>query len=99
VKRTNLNFRVFRQPPHLWGVRDCGGLGLGDVGPAVGQLVEAFVVLHVQGHVAHLTLEARLVPDLQMKAIIFEEREKRHVGSNKFILNRRETVSHSFYVR
>jgi hypothetical protein len=34
------------------------------VGPAVGQLVEAFVVLHVQGHVAHLTLEARLVPDL-----------------------------------
>ena len=28
----------------------------------VGQLVEPFVVLHAEGHVAHLALEARLVP-------------------------------------
>ena len=68
------------------------------MGPAVGQLVEAFVVLHVQGHVAHLTLEARLVPDLEMKSIIFND-EKETPYSSKFILNRRETVSHSFYVR
>jgi len=34
----------------------------------VGQLVEALVVLHVQGHAAHLALEARLVPYL-LKAL------------------------------
>ena len=31
---------------------------------AVGQLVEAFVVLHVEGHIADLAFEAELVPRL-----------------------------------
>ena len=32
---------------------------------AVGQLVEALVVPHAERHVAHLALEAGLVPDLE----------------------------------
>jgi len=37
------------------------------VGPAVGQLVEALVVLHAQCHVADLTLETGFVPYLEAK--------------------------------
>ena len=59
-----LDLGVGRQPHVLGGVRHHGGLGLGHVGPAVGKLVEALVVLHVEDHVAHLAPEAVLVPDL-----------------------------------
>ena len=48
----------------FWGVGHHGRLGFGHMGPAVGQLLEALVVLHGQRHAAHLALETGLVPYL-----------------------------------
>ena len=59
-----LDLGVRRQPHVLGSVSHHRGLSLGHVGPAVGQLVEALVVLHVEDHVADLAAEAVLVPDL-----------------------------------
>ena len=59
-----LDLGVGRQPHVLRGVRHYCGLGLGHVSPAVGQLVEALVVLHVEDHVANLAPETVLVPNL-----------------------------------
>jgi len=59
-----LKFGVFLQTEHLWGVRHSGGGELGIVGNAIRLLLKSLVVLHVQGHLAHLASEAGLVPDL-----------------------------------
>ena len=58
-----LDFCVLSQPLVLRGVGHHGRLGLGNMSAAVGQFVEAFVVLHGELHVAHLAPEAVLVPD------------------------------------
>ena len=62
-----LKFGVFLQTEHLWGVRHSGGGELGIVGNAIRLLLKSLVVLHVQGHLAHLASEAGLVPDLKEK--------------------------------
>ena len=64
VLDVGLDLGVRRQSHVLRSVSNHRGLGLGHVGTAVGQLVEALVVLHVEDHVAHLAPEAVLVPDL-----------------------------------
>ena len=64
VLDVGLDLGVLRQPLVLGGVGHHRGLGLGHVGAAVGQLVEALVVLHVEDHVADLAPEAVLVPHL-----------------------------------
>ena len=64
VLDVGLDLGVLRQPLVLGGVRHHRGLGLGHVGVAVGHLVEALVVLHVELHVADLAAEAVLVPHL-----------------------------------
>ena len=64
VLDVGLDLGVLRQPLVLGGVSHHRGLGLGHVGVAVGHLVEALVVLHVELHVADLAAEAVLVPHL-----------------------------------
>ena len=68
VLDVGLDLGVGRQPHVLRSISNNRGLGLGHVGTAVGQLVKALVVLHVEDHVANLAPEAVLVPDL-LKAL------------------------------
>lgn len=64
ILNIGLNLAVLRQPLVLRGVCHHSRLGLGHVSRAVGELVEALVVLHGELHVADLTSEAVLVPHL-----------------------------------
>ena len=61
---------AYAASPIFWGVCDHCGLGLWHVRPAVGQLVEPFVIPHRERHVALLTLEASFVPYLEQIAAV-----------------------------
>lgn len=54
---------VLGQSPNLGSVRHGGRLCLRAVGVTIGPLLEALIVLHVQGHVAFVALEAAFVPE------------------------------------
>ena len=63
VVEIGLFFRVFCQTFHFKGVRN--GCSFGNMGPAVGQLVKALVVVvYGQSYLADLAFEAGHVPDL-----------------------------------
>jgi len=64
ILNLRLEFGVFGQTPHFGGFRHSRCLGFGDVCFTVGQLVESFVRLHVEGHAARLAPETYLVPCL-----------------------------------